>query len=142
MTFNQEEYNNRTWELLRKYAEAKRSGFLIEALVLFNYMLRNNLLLIINNKLIQNKQAFKDLYLKQETNVLASTAKNIDAIDEDLRKDIDKYFNEFRGAVVHGMLNGEISYEEINSKINTPLDLLERTQEKIIGKITLSSVND
>ena len=128
MIFDQKEYNNKAWELLKKYAEAKRSGFLIEALVLLNYILRNNLLLIINNKLNQNKQTFKDSYLKQETNVLASTAKNIDAIDEDLRKDIDKYFNEFRSSVVHGMLNGEINYDEIVSRIDDPLNLLKRIQ--------------
>lgn len=139
--FNQEEYNNRTWELLRKYAEAKRSGFLIEALVLFNYVLRNNLLLIIDNKIKNNKQTFKDSYLKQETNVLASTAKNLDAIDEDLRKDINMYFEEFRGSVIHGMLNGEITYEEISEKIDDPLNILKKTQEKIIGKLIITGVS-
>lgn len=138
--FNQAEYSNKDWELLRKYAEAKRSGFFIEALVLFNYMLRHNLLIIINNKLAKDKKSFKDSYLNQETNVLASTAKNLEAIDEDLRKDIDTYFTDLRGSVIHGMLNGEIDYEEISNRIDDPLDLLKRTQEKIIGKIKISSV--
>lgn len=138
--FNQTEYSNKDWELIKKYSQAKQSGFYIETLVLFNYMLRHNLLIIINNKLKQNKQTFKKSYLKQETNVLASTAKNIDAIDEDLRKDIDKYFDEFRSSVIHGMLNGEIDYNEISKKIDDPLDLLKRTQEKIIGKLKISSV--
>lgn len=59
MFLNQTELNNKTWQITRKYAEAKRTGFLIEATVLFNYMLRHKLLIIINSKLVEKKSCSK-----------------------------------------------------------------------------------
>ena len=134
MKFDQETISRQNWELVRKYAEAKRQGFYVEALVLFNYMLRHNLLIIINDQLVKDNKEFKEKYLSQETNELANTAKNIGAIQEELRKDIDRYFSDFRSAVVHGMLKAEISYEQIGQNMDSTLNLLQRTQEKIIGK--------
>lgn len=140
--FNQKEYSNRDWELIKKYIEAKRRGFYIEALVLFNYMLRHNLLIIINNNLTSNKKIFKESYLKQETNVLAEIAKNLGAIEEELKKDIKVYFEDIRSSVIHGMLNGEINYDDIKTKSDDSLNLLMRTQEKILGKLKITNPNE
>lgn len=122
-------------DLMGRCGTARSEGFSIEAMVLLNYSLRCYLFLVIDKKLRKDKKEFKDKYYKQETNELASTAKILGAIPEELRQKVDIYYSKARSAVIHGILDGEIEYKNIKEEIDESVNLLiGGLQEESIGK--------
>lgn len=58
MRLDQKQLAECVWEIVRLYAKASKSGFKIEEIVLFNYLIRYRILLIIEKQCIKQKKNF------------------------------------------------------------------------------------
>ncbi|MAQ59150.1 hypothetical protein CL638_00335 [bacterium] len=138
---DRKELNDKTWEVIRLYSKASKAGFKIEEIVLFNYMLRSRLLLIIEMKCIEGGNPFKDKWLRNETNELASTAYVLGGIDKILLDDLKNYYEKIRSYLIHKLITEPLDLEVFENFDKSRDTLQTRLQEALGIKIKITEVN-
>lgn len=106
---------SREWELLvQKRLKAVRNGYWLEAITLSYICLELDLRkLLSTNALGKTKPLEHEKIIKQEYLMnLANLAKDNGFISEDIWDRI-KRFNDFRRKAIHGLIQGEITYDDL-----------------------------
>lgn len=122
---------NKMWEIIKLELRAKKNGFWLESLSLSYLLLEVSLRLLLTSKAgkdgipLSSEKIDKQRYLMQ----LANLAKDHKFLDIETWEKI-KEFNDIRGKSIHGLMRGEITYEELEEPAKNTFEIAYAVQNK------------
>lgn len=128
-----QDHVDRLWILLKYKLRAQKNGYWIEALSLSYVILEIELRLLLSSKAGTSGVPISKAKIESQKYLLklANTAKEKGFIDQRLWDRI-KEFNEIRNKTIHGLAQGDITYEDLEKPISTITELVHDIQNQWI----------